>query len=72
MKQNTEKPASLPGQVKPIVRLCSAIKEAIEEMERCPYDSIQDIWNEKLEEWQTGLRMDHYHNIEPNSNITSA
>ena len=53
-----------------LVRLCNAIKEAIEEMERCPDDSIQDIWNEKLDEWQTGLRMDIHHNIEPNTSIT--
>ena len=50
-----------------LVRLCNAIKEAIEEMERCPDDSIRDIWNEKLDEWETGLSMDHHHNVEPNA-----
>ena len=38
--------------------LCNAITEAIREQERCPDDSIQDIWNEKLEDWKTGLQMD--------------
>jgi hypothetical protein len=50
-----------------MVRLCNAITEAIREMEKCPDDSVQDIWNESLESWQTGLRMDHDHNVEPNS-----
>ena len=50
-----------------LVRLCNAITEALREMEKCPDDSVQDIWNESLESWETGLRMDHNHNIEPNN-----
>lgn len=49
------------------VRLCNAITEALREMERFPDDSVQDIWNESLESWETGMRMDHNHNIEPNT-----
>ena len=49
-----------------LVRLCNAITEAIREMEKCPDDSVQDIWNESLESWETGLRIDHNHNVEPN------
>lgn len=39
------------------------IKDAIREMERCPDDSIQDIWNEVFCKWDTGLWMDHHYNI---------
>lgn len=53
-----------------IVRLFNAIKDAVNEMERCRDDSIQDIWNEMLERWETGLRMDHNHNIEYNTEIS--
>jgi hypothetical protein len=52
--------------VRRLVRLCNAITEALREMEKCPDDSVQDIWNESLESWETGLRMDHNHNVEPN------
>jgi len=45
-------------------KLCEVIKEALHEMDRCPEDSIRDIWNEKLEEWKTGLCMDHHFNID--------
>jgi hypothetical protein len=48
-----------------LVRLCNAATEAIREMEKCPNDSVQDIWNESLESWKTGFRMDYNHNIEP-------
>ena len=41
------------------VRLLNAITEALREMEKCPDDSVQDIWNESLESWETGLRMNH-------------
>lgn len=51
-----------------MVRLCNAITEALREMEKCPDDSVQDIWNDSLESWETGLRMDHNHNVEPNEN----
>jgi hypothetical protein len=56
--------------VNALVRLCNAIKDAVNEMDRCPDDSIQDIWNEMLDKWETGLRMDIHHNIEPNSVIS--
>jgi hypothetical protein len=49
-----------------LVRLCNAITEALREMDKCPDDSVQDIWNESLESWETGLRMDHNLIIEPN------
>lgn len=54
-------------EVQRLVRLCNAITEALREMEKCPDDSVQDIWNESLESWETGLRMDHNHNVEPNA-----
>lgn len=50
-----------------LVRLFNAIKDAVNEMDRCPEDSIQDIWNEMLDKWETGLRMDRKYNIEPNT-----
>jgi hypothetical protein len=63
-KQTIEAGNSLP---QPLVRLFNAIKDAVTEMDRCPGDSIQDIWNEMLDKWETGLRMDHNHNIDPNN-----
>ena len=45
--------------------LLDAITDALREMERCPDDSTQDIWNEMLERWNTGLRMNHRLEIEP-------
>ena len=39
--------------------LCNAISEALREVERCPNDSIQDIFNEKLKSWNTELRLNH-------------
>ena len=48
-------------------RICNAITEACREMQRCPDDSVQDIVNESLESWETGLRMDHNFNIDPNA-----
>jgi hypothetical protein len=47
-----------------LMRLLNAIKDAINEQERCPDDSIQDIWNEQLDNWGTGIRMDHNFNLE--------
>lgn len=41
-----------------IVYLVNAITDALREMEKCPGDSAQDIWNEKLQEWSTGYKMD--------------
>jgi hypothetical protein len=46
-------------------RLFNAIRESLEEMDSCPDDSVQDIWNEKLEAWETGLSMNKDYNIEP-------
>lgn len=46
-------------------KLLNAIKEALREMEKCPDDSVQDIWNESLKSWETGLLMDDNFNIEP-------
>lgn len=37
--------------------LSNAITDALREMEKCPNDDVQTIWNEKLTEWQTGYRM---------------
>ena len=67
MSKAKQKPQRASGTVQPLVRLFNAIKDAVNEMDRCPDDSIQDIWNEMLDKWETGLRMDHNHNIEPNA-----
>lgn len=45
-------------------RICEAITDAIRECIRCPDDSIQDIWNECLDSWETGLIMNHNFRIE--------
>jgi len=45
--------------------LFGAIKEALHEMEKCPNDSVQDIWNESLKSWNTNLEMDGNYNIDP-------
>ena len=45
-------------------RICNAIKDAATEMDRCPFDSVHDIWNEMLDKWETGLRMDSNYNID--------
>lgn len=37
----------------------NAITDALREMEKSPDDSTQDIWNEALESWKTGLRINH-------------
>jgi hypothetical protein len=50
-----------------MVRLLNAITEAVREMEKCPDDSTQAIWNESLESWETGLRMNHLLELEPNA-----
>jgi hypothetical protein len=49
-----------------MVRLLNAITDAVREMEKGPDDSTQDIWNEALESWETGLRMNHLLEVEPN------
>lgn len=50
-----------------IVRLLNAITESVREMEKRPDDSTQDIWNESLESWETGLRMNHRLEVHTNS-----
>lgn len=45
-------------------RICEAITDSINECNRCPDDSVQDIWNEILESWETGLRMDNNFRLE--------
>jgi hypothetical protein len=47
------------------VKLFNAITEALREMEKFPQDSTQDIWNEYLESWDTGLRMNYNLELEP-------
>ena len=55
-----------------MVRLINAITEAVRKMERCPDDSTQDIWNKSLESWRTGLRMNHWLEIEEELNDKSS
>ena len=45
-------------------RICQAIKEACLTINDCPDASIQDIFNESLESWGTGLKMDQNFNVE--------
>jgi hypothetical protein len=45
--------------------LLNAITEALQKMEKYPNDNVQDIWNESLKSWETGLKMDHNFIIEP-------
>jgi len=47
-----------------LTKLCNAITDALREVERCPDDSIQDIFNEQLKSWRTGYHMDHRFNLE--------
>lgn len=44
--------------------LREAITEMLREIERCPDDSMQDIANEALKTWRTGLRVDSGYVIE--------
>jgi hypothetical protein len=53
------------GALPQTARLINAIRDALEEMERCPGDSVQDIWNEQLESWETGFRMGSDYYLEP-------
>lgn len=46
------------------IKLFNAITEALREMEKCPNDSVQDIWNECLKSWETGLKMNHLLELE--------
>lgn len=41
------------------IKLRNAITDACREIQKCPEDSIQDIFNECLDNWETGLWMDH-------------
>ena len=54
------------GSLERVVRLHNAITEALREMERHPNDSPQDIWNESLKSWETGLWMNHRLEVQPN------
>lgn len=45
--------------------LLNAVTEALREMEKCPEDSVIDIWNESLESWETGFEMNQNYTIEP-------
>jgi len=45
------------------IKLTNAIKNALREMEKCPDDYVQDIWNEQLKSWETGLKMNHNYEI---------
>lgn len=47
------------------IKLSNAIQDALHEMDKCPDDSVQDIWNEKLKSWETGLKMNHHYEIIP-------
>jgi hypothetical protein len=62
-KLNTETGEHSGGSHCSTLRLFNAIKDALIEMDKCPEDSVQDIWNECLESWETGLRMDHNYNL---------
>lgn len=42
----------------------NAITEALREIEARPEDSMQDIFNEKLKSWETGLWMSYRYEIE--------
>lgn len=48
----------------PVNLWMNAITEALREIEKCPDDSMQDIFNEKFKEWETGLRMNQSYAIE--------
>ncbi len=44
--------------------LCNAITEALRECEAHPEDSVQDIFNEALSSWETGLKMNNRFEID--------
>lgn len=48
--------------------LANALTEAFRGIEEHP-DSIQDIINESLERWETGLRINHRYEFEADENI---
>ncbi len=47
--------------------LKNAITDACRELQKCPDDSIQDIFNEAFAKWSLPLRMDHNFNVEFNA-----
>ena len=53
--------------------ILNAITDACREMEACPEDSMQDIFNEAFQAWNTNLHMDHHFNIEvkPPSDVSA-
>ena len=48
------------------IKLINAITDALRDMEKHPDDCVEDIWNEALESWETGLRMNHRFELELN------
>ena len=46
------------------MKLREAITKMLREIDACPADSLQDIANECLEFWETGLRVDSHYNVE--------
>lgn len=45
-------------------KLMEALTAILREIERCCDDSLQDIANEKLAEWETGLRVNIHFVVE--------
>ena len=41
----------------PYIKLINAVADACNEIQNSPDDSIQDIFNESLKSWETGLIM---------------
>ena len=46
-------------------KLCEAITWMLREIDRCPGDSLQDIANDALTKWETGLRCNIHLEIDP-------
>ena len=46
------------------LNLANAIEDALQEIEQHPGDSMQDIFNEALTSWETGLKMNHRYEIQ--------
>ena len=69
MNTQTIKNERTSDKVNALVRLSNAITDSCREIQNCPDDSIQDIFNECLEQWETGLIMDHNFNLEPNDKV---
>jgi len=45
------------------VKITNVVQQSLREMDRCPDDCVQTIWNEKLKEWETGLKMNNNYEI---------